>query len=137
MESSNRNRREQRCRDGSLEGDEAATKKVAATGEAGRLNGMIDPFCGSGGFQQQLTCIFVITLQVLSQPQEGEQKMLPPVNPNLRIISFKYLGRIRNELAKATKAKTHTERGRALDKATKFVEHLYKEAAKKRAFKLQ
>jgi hypothetical protein len=47
---------------------------------------------------------------------------------DLRPVSFRYLGRIRNELAKTRTAKTHEARGKALDRVTKFVEHIYKEA---------
>jgi hypothetical protein len=55
---------------------------------------------------------------------------LPPCPPNrdLRPVSFRYLGRIRNELAKTMTAKTHESRGKALDRVMKFVEHIYKEA---------
>jgi hypothetical protein len=53
---------------------------------------------------------------------------VPMTNHDLRPVSFKYLGRIRNELAKTMTAKTHEARGKALDQVTKFVERIYKEA---------
>jgi hypothetical protein len=54
--------------------------------------------------------------------------MVTPTNRDLRRVSFRYLGRIRNELAKMINAKTHEARGRALDQVMKFFEHLYREA---------
>jgi hypothetical protein len=51
-----------------------------------------------------------------------------PVNRDLRSVSFKYLGRIRNEMAKAREAGPHTVRGIALDQAWKFLNRIYKKA---------
>ena len=53
---------------------------------------------------------------------------LTPVNRDLRLVSFRYLGRIRNEMHKAKNAKTHSARGTALDQATEFLERVYKKA---------
>lgn len=52
----------------------------------------------------------------------------PPTSRDLRSVKLTYLGRIRGELAKAMNAKTHKDRGVALDQATKFFERLYKDA---------